>query len=100
MTALESCIQRAAHEVGRFRLRVNADQDLGRFVFLADRLADELELALLMLTPSAAEIAASVYPGDDKTIAAAIEHVDAHTQTIRRLLRADIAEKHLAELAA
>lgn len=84
--ALTATIERAATEVGRFRRRVHADAQLARFVYLADRLANELELALRILAPTAAELVACTYPDDDETADAAIEHVDRRAKEIRNLL--------------
>jgi hypothetical protein len=86
LIALAGRIESAARETGRFRRRVQADPELGRFFYLADRLADDLESALLILSPSAGELVAWTYPGDPETADAAIEVVDAWHVGRRRLL--------------
>jgi hypothetical protein len=86
LRALAGNVERAAREVGRFRRRVQADPELERFRYLADRLADDIEWALLILTPSAGELTSWVFPGDSEAADAAIEVVDARSREIRSLL--------------
>jgi hypothetical protein len=86
LRALAYKAERAAREVGLFRRRVQADPELERFVYLADRLALDLEWVLLILAPSAGELVAWTYPGDTESVAAAIEAVDNWDEERRRLL--------------
>jgi hypothetical protein len=86
LLALACHVDEAARETGRFRLRVQGDPQLARFRELADRLAIEIEWAQLILTPSAAQLAAWNAPGSDEAVEAAIEIVDKRGREIRRLL--------------
>src|SRR5206468_2267277 len=61
VNAIAACLERAAYEAGRFRRRIHADPELSKFENLADRLADEIELALTLLHPSAAELYGAFY---------------------------------------
>jgi hypothetical protein len=79
-------VERAAREVGRWRRRIAADPELERFRFLVDRVACEIEGALLDLTPSAGELVAWTYPGDDQAVAAALDVVDKRAAQVRHLL--------------
>jgi hypothetical protein len=86
LRALAGHVERAAREVGRFRRRVHADPELARFVYLADRLAWDLEWALLVLAPSAGELVAWTAPGDAEAVDAALAVVDKWDAERRRLL--------------
>jgi hypothetical protein len=79
-------LESAAREAGRFRWLVQGDPGLARFRYLADRLADDLESALLMLSPTAGQLVAWTYPGDPEAADAALEAVDARAVEVRRLL--------------
>jgi hypothetical protein len=86
VNALVRCLEDAGREVGRFRRRVYADPQLARFRFMADRLADNLERALLLLSPSAAELLSTTCPGDDQAADEAIACARRRGDQIRRLL--------------
>jgi hypothetical protein len=86
LLALARTLEDEAREIGRARLRVNADPELARFRFVWDRIARYHESALLLLTPSAAELAAWTYPGDDAAADAAIEVVWRRGDQIRSRL--------------
>jgi hypothetical protein len=75
LRALAWHVELAAREAGRFRSRVQADPELARFLHLADRLADDLEWVLLLLTPTAGDLVAWTNLGDDETAVAALEVV-------------------------
>lgn len=85
--ALLGRLDKLARDVGTLRRRFASNEDAWSGSYLADRLASNVEVIAGMVQPSAAEIAACVFPGDDATIDAAIEHVDLRTQRLRRLLR-------------
>jgi hypothetical protein len=86
LMALAGKAEHAAREIGRLRLRIDSDPQLGRFRFVADRIALDVEDMIAILTPSAAELAAWSFPGDDEAVDAAIEARWARADQVRRLL--------------
>lgn len=83
MNPLMDRVDALAADVGRVRRRVEPDSSLA---YLVDRIADHVEWLDVMLQPSAAELAAYVYPGDDEAVDAALEAVDRRAARVRHLL--------------
>ena len=72
-----------AWEVGRLRRNVEPDSYAAHLV---SRFAEDVESVLLMLEPSAAELVALNYPGDDEAIDEALRIVDARHLVRREIL--------------
>lgn len=69
---LLGCVERMAADVRRLRLR-----DLGGGFWIAERLAGELEVVDACLWPSAGQLVAWSYPGDDAAVDEALAIVEA-----------------------
>lgn len=81
--ALRQRLDELAVDVGRIRQRVAPETSLG---WTLDRIARHIESLVLMVEPSAGEIAAIWAPGDDEAIHEAIRIVDARSRRLRERL--------------
>lgn len=85
MSALRDCLDELAADVGRLQRRFASNPDWTG-VYVANRIAGHVEALVLMVEPTAAELAASYAPGDDEAIIEAIRVVDARWRRLRSLL--------------
>lgn len=83
MNALRSRLDELAGDVGRLRQRLEPDTSLAH---TADRIAGHVEALVLMVEPSAAEIAGVWAPGDDQAIGEAVRLVDNRHARLRHAL--------------
>jgi hypothetical protein len=84
--AIHGLVDDLAHDIGTLRRRFTSNPDAWTGSYIADRIACTLETLHNIIHPSAADIAATTYPGDDQTIQAAIDHVDQRHRRFRHQL--------------
>lgn len=77
-SALRDHVWELARDVGMLRRRFASNEYAWTGVWLCDRIAGRVASIDLMLRPSAAELVAWTYPGDQETIEEAIRLVDDH----------------------
>lgn len=87
--ALVDRVEEIARDVGRLRRRFASNDGAWTGIYIADRLADNVETVHGMLHLSAADLVAATFPGDDDAISAAIDHVDRRTRQLHALLGRD-----------
>lgn len=76
-------VTRLATDIGHLRRATETDT---LAAWRLERIAGHIETLALCVTPSAADLVARTYPGDDATVTAALEHVDREHDRLRRLL--------------
>jgi hypothetical protein len=74
--ALRLRLDELADDVGRLRRRFASNENAWTGDYIADRIAGHVESLVLMVEPSAAEIACCWAPGDDEAVDEAIRIVD------------------------
>jgi hypothetical protein len=79
-------IAELARDVGYLRRRFASNETAWSGAYLADRIAAQVERLDVIARPSAAQLIAWTYPGDDETIEAALDQVDCDRARIRSLL--------------
>jgi hypothetical protein len=75
----------AAGDLGRLRRHIDPEPG-GLLEWRLDLLAGHIEALIGMCEPTAAELVATTYPGDDETALAALDHVDRRHGRLRTLL--------------
>lgn len=83
--ALHNRLDQLATDVGRLRRRFPVESSDG---WLCERIAGHIEALIVMLEPTAAEIAAYAYPGDPQAVGEAIQLVDARARELHHQLGA------------
>lgn len=84
-TQLQARLDELATDIGRLRRRAlpgSSDQHL------VDRLTAHVQALHALLEPTAAQLAAETFPGDEETIQLAIQEVDARARWLRERLGA------------
>lgn len=90
--ALFSRVDAIAADVGRLRRRFASNPDAWTGGYIADRIAGNLQTLDAMMRPTAAELVAWTFPGDEEAVEAALEVVDKRDEDLRRLLGDAAAE--------
>lgn len=84
--ALVAQVEALARDVGLLRRRFASNEHAWTGEYITERLAATVETLHLFAAPTAAELAAAAYPGDDGAADAALVLVDRRALTLRRLL--------------
>lgn len=83
--AIHGLVEELATDIGRLRRHPACQPDTS-LAYLADRLASAVDTIDCIIQPSAAELAAIVWPDDDQTVQDAIAAVTARARRLNTLM--------------